>query len=233
MFLPIFSHLTLITIKQMKSLVFYCMMLILVTVVFVLLVHLWIHFPLKNIKSLLPILLLLKLLLAILAVNWISTIYWSDLFSAVCYSGYPSVYCCSLLAILAVHLNVHHLLIWSVLRCLFFPKRNFTKFRAILNLSAPVGFSVNDFIDRDCFSMHYSGIDDAIFHLTQLGAGALMSKLDIKSAFRLIPVHPSDWPLLGYCIDSKFYYDIVLPFRLRSSPYLLTQKTTACSFHFA
>ena len=113
------------------------------------------------------------------------------------------------------------------------PKKNSSKFRAILNLSSPVGSSVNDYIDKDCFSMHYSRIDDAIFHLTQLGKGALMSKLDIKSAFRLIPVHPCDWPLLGYCIDNKFYYDTVLPFGLRSSPYLFCLISDAILWIFS
>lgn len=30
-----------------------------------------------------------------------------------------------------------------------------------------------------------------------LGKGALLAKLDIKSAYHLVPVHPQDRPLLG------------------------------------
>ncbi|GAU91562.1 hypothetical protein RvY_03790 [Ramazzottius varieornatus] len=100
------------------------------------------------------------------------------------------------------------------------PKKNSEKFRVMLNLSAPVGSSINDFIDKDCYSMHYSRIDDAVCYTFTLGKGALMAKLDIKSAFRLIPVRPIDRPLLGYKVDEKFYFDTVLPFGLRSSPFL-------------
>jgi len=41
-----------------------------------------------------------------------------------------------------------------------------------------------------------------------------MSKLDIKSAFRNIPVHPSDWELLGMKWNGLHYFDSVIPFGL-------------------
>ena len=50
-----------------------------------------------------------------------------------------------------------------------------------------------------------------------------MSKLDIKSAFRNIPVHPSDWELLGMKCNSLYFFDTVLPFGLRCAPYLFDQ----------
>lgn len=50
-----------------------------------------------------------------------------------------------------------------------------------------------------------------------------MAKLDLKHAFRLIPVHPSDWNLLGYCNNNQYYFDVVLPFGLRSSPSLFNK----------
>ena len=50
-----------------------------------------------------------------------------------------------------------------------------------------------------------------------------MSKLDIKSAFRSIPVHPSDWELLGMKWQGLYYFDTVLPLGLRSVPYLFYQ----------
>lgn len=52
---------------------------------------------------------------------------------------------------------------------------------------------------------------------------ALMAKLDIQHAFRLIPVRPVDWPLLGYQVNDLCFFDIVLPFGLRSSPFLFCQ----------
>ena len=43
--------------------------------------------------------------------------------------------------------------------------------------------------------------------------------MDIKDAFRLIPVRPQDWPLLGYQWRNEFFCHTRLPFGLRSSPY--------------
>ena len=40
-------------------------------------------------------------------------------------------------------------------------------------------------------------VDDAISILQSLARGAFMAKTDLKSAFRLIPIHPDDWNLLG------------------------------------
>ena len=38
-----------------------------------------------------------------------------------------------------------------------------------------------------------------------------MAKTDIKSAFRITPIHPSDFPLLGMKWDNQFYFDVCLP----------------------
>ncbi|GAV06658.1 hypothetical protein RvY_16612-1 [Ramazzottius varieornatus] len=83
------------------------------------------------------------------------------------------------------------------------PKKNSEKFIVILNLSVPVGSAINDFIDKDCYSMHYSRIGDTVCYLFTLGKGALMAKLDIKSAFRFIPLRPIDRLPLGYRVDWK------------------------------
>ena len=50
-----------------------------------------------------------------------------------------------------------------------------------------------------------------------------MSKLDVKSAFRICPVHPSDWNLLGFSFQDRFFVDLCLPFGLRSSVNRFTQ----------
>ena len=47
-----------------------------------------------------------------------------------------------------------------------------------------------------------------------------MTKVDIKNAFRLCPVHPEDWPLLGYKFLGKYYFDICLLFGCRSFPFI-------------
>ena len=44
-----------------------------------------------------------------------------------------------------------------------------------------------------------------------------MAKTDIKSAFRIIPVHPLDYHLLGIKWDNQYYFDRCLAMGLKSS----------------
>ena len=46
--------------------------------------------------------------------------------------------------------------------------------------------------------------------------------LDIKSAYRLVPVHPDDSPLPGLTWCGNIYVDKMLPFGLRSAPKIFT-----------
>ena len=55
--------------------------------------------------------------------------------------------------------------------------------------------------------MRYATIDDAIRLIKSLGKGCFLAKTDIKSAFRIIPVSPNDFPLLGMEWQGKFYFD--------------------------
>lgn len=95
--------------------------------------------------------------------------------------------------------------------------------RLIMDLSRPFGNSVNDFISREVYTMSCCNVDDAIRILSRVEVGVSMAKLDLRHAFRIIPVHPSDWNLLGYSHNDQFYFDIVLPFGLRSSTTLFNQ----------
>ncbi|XP_055340125.1 uncharacterized protein LOC129589395 isoform X1 [Paramacrobiotus metropolitanus] len=92
--------------------------------------------------------------------------------------------------------------------------------RVIMDLSQPFGLSVNDFIPKDKYSLTYVGVDDAVKMVMFHGRGSLMAKVDIESAFRNLPVRQSDWHLLGYEWEGQFYHDVVVPFGLRSGPYL-------------
>ncbi|XP_053372810.1 uncharacterized protein LOC128546374 [Mercenaria mercenaria] len=46
----------------------------------------------------------------------------------------------------------------------------------------------------------------------ELGPGALLFKMDIKNAFRLLPIHPKDFDLLGFKFENNYYFDKCLPF---------------------
>ena len=54
----------------------------------------------------------------------------------------------------------------------------------------------------------------------QLGCHSLMAKLDEKRAFPLCPVRPSEPHLLGMHWQGQYYFDKVLPFGLRSAPFI-------------
>ena len=56
----------------------------------------------------------------------------------------------------------------------------------------------------------------------ELGVGSLLAKTDIKSAYRLVPVHPEDRHYLGMEWGGYVYVDGMLPFGLRSAPIIFT-----------
>ena len=86
----------------------------------------------------------------------------------------------------------------------------------ICHLLAPALYNINDYIDPNSFSLTYCTIDDAYSIINKLGTNALLSKIDHKGAFRLIPVRPEGWNLLGIQWFQRFYADTCQPFGLRS-----------------
>ncbi len=44
-----------------------------------------------------------------------------------------------------------------------------------------------------------------------------MAKLDIKGAFRIVPLHPCQYHLMGFKCENKYYYDKNLAMGLSSS----------------
>lgn len=85
------------------------------------------------------------------------------------------------------------------------------KFRLITHLSYPNQFSVNDFIDENLCKVKYTSFDSVIDMIANLGQSALIAKVDISQAFRLLPINPTDFDLLGISFESKFYIDKCLP----------------------
>jgi len=52
-------------------------------------------------------------------------------------------------------------------------------------------------IEPELCSLSYSSIDEAVRPIREKGTGAQLAKLDLESAYRMIPVHPDDRLLLG------------------------------------
>ena len=109
------------------------------------------------------------------------------------------------------------------------PKKNSSKWRTIFHLSYPKTShtSVNANISSEDFSLQYVRIDDAIRILLKLGPNCFMAKTDVQSAFRNIPVHPQDWELLGMQWRGLYFFDRVLPFGLRSAPFIFNMLSDA------
>ena len=66
-----------------------------------------------------------------------------------------------------------------------------------MDLSAPQDQSVDDRIDKELCSFHYTLITKAATQLLTMGKGAKLAKMDIKQAYRNIPTAPEDRHLLG------------------------------------
>lgn len=99
------------------------------------------------------------------------------------------------------------------------PKRHQPgKWRIIVNLSSPRGKSINDGILKEFCSLSYTKVDTIVDSILSLGRGTLLAKIDVRSAFRIIPIHPADRHLLGIAWKDKVYIDAALPFGLRSAP---------------
>ena len=96
-----------------------------------------------------------------------------------------------------------------------------------MHLSAPAGNSMNDYISKDDYSLHYTSIDDVVNLLLSLGKGANMAKVDLKSAFKMVPECKEDWKFLGIKWKDRFCVDTCLPFSLRSASFFFNQFANA------
>ena len=100
------------------------------------------------------------------------------------------------------------------------PKRQPGKWKPIVDLSYSKGHSVNDGFPAHFCSLQYVTIDKAIKGIIQSGQGTLLAKINVKSAFCLLPIHPADRHLLGMEWQGGVYIDTCLPFGLRPAPKL-------------
>ncbi len=101
------------------------------------------------------------------------------------------------------------------------------KYRLIVDLSYPEGHSVNDGLEPELCTMKYTSVDVAVARVLTHGAGTSLAKFDIESAYRIVPVHPDDRPLLGMSWRGRVYIDKVLPFGLRSAPKIFSAVVDA------
>ena len=97
-------------------------------------------------------------------------------------------------------------------------KKHSTKWRLILDLSNPAGFSVNDGIAKCLCSLKYRLVNDVVAQILQMGKGCYLAEIGIDSAFCNISIHPHDHHLLGMIWNEALYIGTAIPFGLRSAP---------------
>ena len=104
--------------------------------------------------------------------------------------------------------------------------------RVIMDLSYPIGHSVNDLISTSEYlgapmRLRYPSVDDLVKLIKQKGRGCALMKRDLARAFRQFPVDPGDMHVLGFAWEGNLYFDKTLPMGLRSSPLSCQRITNA------
>ena len=107
------------------------------------------------------------------------------------------------------------------------PKGKTGKWHLIVDMSSPEGRSVNNGIPDSFCSLSYVTVWDAAQAVAAKGRGALMAKVDVKSAYRNVPIHPHDRWLMGTLWEGSLYIDTALPFGLQSAPKIFTAVADA------
>ena len=95
---------------------------------------------------------------------------------------------------------------------------NLGKFRLIHNLAFPyIQNSVNANIP-DCHAkVSYQKFDVIVQLGLKHGPGCYAGKMDFDAAFRNIPLHLNDLPLLGFTLDDLYFINSSMAFGARSS----------------
>ena len=89
---------------------------------------------------------------------------------------------------------------------------------------------MNSGISSKHSSIAYAKLDDAVEMILKLGVGTQLVKLDLKSAYRIIRVHPHDHHLLAVSWEGETYADCALPFGLRSAPKIFSAVADVISW---
>ena len=101
------------------------------------------------------------------------------------------------------------------------------KYRLIVNISAPEGASMNNGISSVAFSFHYVTVREVARMIPQ---GAFLAKIDLKAAYRKVPVHPEDQYLLGISRKDQIFCGKVFPFGVRSAPIIFNAVADALAW---
>ena len=110
--------------------------------------------------------------------------------------------------------------------------------RVIVDLSYPLGASVNSGIDRNNFQGEYRSYSlptplDLAKLIIESGPGCFLWKSDLERAYRQLRVDPLDYPLLGIQYKGQTYIDICPSFGCRCSGAAQQRVSNALSYIMA
>ena len=115
------------------------------------------------------------------------------------------------------------------------PKKDMSERRIILDLSFPKGRAINDHISKTEYldkkmEIIFPKVDDFVQLIKVKGRGCLLYKVDLRKAFRQIPICPSSYPLVAYVWKKHIFFDTVLSMGSRSSSFCCQSLTNALVF---
>jgi hypothetical protein len=96
-----------------------------------------------------------------------------------------------------------------------------------------LSFGADNYISPSLCSLHYAYVEGAAAIVLRVGKGTLLAQLDIKSAYRNIPIHPGDRHLLGMHWRDRYFINTCLPFGLRSAPKIFNATADALEWLIA
>ena len=113
-------------------------------------------------------------------------------------------------------------------------KPNSDRRRVIIDLSWPLGASVNARIDKNTyldapFALTFPTVDDITNELKRLGRGAFLYKVDVSCAFRHVKVDPGDYDLLGLEWNGH-YVDTCVLFGMRHGSQIFHRLSDAVRY---
>ena len=116
-------------------------------------------------------------------------------------------------------------------------KKDSVERRVILDLSYPVGNSINDEIFQEYYlgkkiNICYPNVDDLVDIIKLKGQDCLMYKKDLQRVYRQIPLCTGDLHLAGFQWEDAIFADRVLPMGLRSCSQICQRVTSAVVFMY-
>ena len=110
------------------------------------------------------------------------------------------------------------------------PKKESSERRIIMDLSFPIGDSVNSGINKDVYrgspvTLRLPGVDALLEVIYAKGRACKIFRRDLKAAYKQIPVCVGEICLLGYVHRGLLYFDVTLLMGLTNSAYICQRVT--------